>query len=160
MAHSKCAKWHIQNVLVAHSKSATSRSSTKCAQNEFYPDSLSGFVVTSEIICLVLALWGKSKQTFGKSFIFGNWVCTNISLHEQEQVLNSATLDVSCSWFFWMQDLIFIRLWNWNFDKRHGLFRVRRGIHKKSKPCLNFTLYLFWSKYSVLVYQYQRQLIQ
>jgi len=30
---------HIQNVLVAHSKCATSRTRTKCARNEFYPAS-------------------------------------------------------------------------------------------------------------------------
>jgi len=45
---------------------------------------------------------------------------------------------MSCSLFFRCKTLF--RLWNWNFDMRHGLFWVRRGIREKFKRCLNFTL--------------------
>jgi len=90
------------------------------------------------IICLVLAVYGKSKQAFGQSFHF----CKSVPTYRCSNKNTCSTiLDMSYSWFFACKPLF--RSWNWNFDKRHGSFWVRRGIHEKSIRCLNFTSCLF-----------------
>jgi len=70
-------------------------------------------------------------------------VCSKISLYQQEQILYNRWHVMYRSWFFECKTLF--RLWNVNFDKKHGLFWVRRGIRDKSKRCLNLTLSLLES---------------
>jgi len=96
----------------------------------------------SAVFPAMMYVWfWRFKETLSNlldSFVFSNkfvltYRCTNKSKY-------STTVHMSRSWFFECKTLF--RLWNWNFDKRHGLFWVWRGIREKSKRCFDFTLCL------------------
>jgi len=99
---------------------------------------------------MIYVWFRRFKENLSKlldSLLFLATVCSKISLYQREQVLYNRWHVMYWSWFFECKTLF--RLWNLNFDERHGLFWVRRGIRDKSKRCLNFTLCLFLRKYRV-----------
>jgi len=99
---------------------------------------------------MIYVWFRRFKENLSKlldSLLFLATVCSKILLCQQEQVLYNRWHVMYWSWFFECKTLF--RLWNLNFDERHGLFWVRRGIRDKSKRCLNFTLCLFLRKYRV-----------